>query len=77
MEFLKVGELKELLKDIPDDYDVTVVHEDFKRHIMRVTSVGILECDEEEHNAFCLYPGENRMINEETEFCKEVIFPKN
>jgi len=53
--FISVGELKNLIKDIPDDYDVCITDENIDDHIVKVNSIGILYCEEEEHKALCFY----------------------
>lgn len=55
IHYINVGELKNLIKDVPDDYDVCITDECLDFRIRRVTSVGILQCKEEEHKALCFY----------------------
>lgn len=53
--YINVGELKNLIKDIPDDYNVCITDENLDVHIAMVNSIGVLECEEEEHKALCFY----------------------
>lgn len=71
--FLTVGDLKEIIKDIPNDHVVAFVSSETKHHITHVTSVGHLTCESEEHDAlgFCC---ENHPIDKETGYTKEVYF---
>lgn len=71
--YLTVGDLKEIIKDIPDDHVVTIVSSETKNHITHVTSVGHLTCKYEAHDAlgFCC---EDHPIDEETDYTKEVYF---
>lgn len=76
--FISVGELKNLIKDIPDDYDVCITDEYLPYHIIMVNSVGILQCEEEEHKALCFYSSrdiDNHGIDKELpDFVEKVLF---
>lgn len=78
INYLKIGELKKLIKDLPDDYDVVMVSSDYDigRHIVKANSVGILECEYEEHKALGLCSEEYSTICDETEYCEKLLFPK-
>lgn len=79
MACINVGELKNLIKDVPDDYDVCLTDEyldDF--HIAKINSIGILECAEEEHKALCFYSSrdlDNHGIDKELpDFVEKVLW---
>jgi len=76
--FINVGELKNLIKDIPDDYDVCITDEYLDVHVAKVNSVGILQCEEEKHKALCFYSSrdiDNHGIDKELpDFIEKVLF---
>jgi hypothetical protein len=76
--YINVGELKNLIKDIPDDYDVCLTDEYLDIHIAKVNSIGILQCEEEDHKALCFYSSRdlnNHGIDKELpDFIEEVLF---
>lgn len=78
MAYINVGELKNLIKDIPDDYDVCLTDERLEFHIKRINSIGILECAEEEHKALCFYASrdlDNHGIDKELpDYIERVLF---
>lgn len=57
--YINVGELKNLIKDVPDDYDVCLTDEYLDVHVAKVNAIGILRCKEEEHKALCFYSSRN------------------
>lgn len=73
---LNVKQLKDILKNIPDDNEVCIVGEDQQYHIMYVTSMGLLSCEEEEHDVigFMATSNVNNNIYKETEYCNKLLY---
>lgn len=75
---INVGELKNLIKDIPDDYDVCLTDEFLDAHIRLVNSIGILQCEKEPHKALCFYSSrdlDNHGIDKELpDYIERVLF---
>lgn len=78
MAYINVGELKNLIKDIPDDYDVCLTDEYLDVHIAKINSIGILECKEEDHKALCFYSSrdlyKHAIDKELPDFVEEVLW---
>lgn len=64
---MKMKELKEIIKDLPDDLDVVIVNaEDCDRnHIGLVSSCGIIKCRFENNDAFALMSSSLRNVKDE------------
>jgi len=77
-QYISVGELKNLIKDIPDDYDVCITDEYLDVHVAKVNSIGILADESEEHKALCFYSSRdinNHAIDKELpDFIEKVLF---
>lgn len=76
---MTVKDLKELLNNVDDDFDVVIVNgigsDDYP--IMNVISAGILECKFEEHNALGFMSSVHQRIDDATSYVTEVIYDNN
>jgi hypothetical protein len=72
MKTLTVGELRQILNYIPDDVEVVIIDENIPTEVVRVTQIGYLVSDYEEHDAIGLAADPN--IKEITGLCRNYLF---
>ena len=70
---MTVGDLKKIIKDIPDETTVVMADDMLKYHISRVMCAGILKCEyEEPDTALCFTLGGIR--KEVPDFIEKVLY---
>ena len=72
MNTLTVGELKDILKDVSDDTEIVLVSEEIPTNVVRVTQVGYLISDYEDHDALGFASLSD--IKEVTGMCQNYLF---
>ena len=72
--FLKVSDLKKIISDIPENYYVTVTSSETSHHVTHVTSVGILQSENESPNECLSLCCDDHSIYEETDMCEKMLF---
>ena len=50
---INIKTLKEIIKDLPDDIEITFGNDDSRYHIQNVNKAELLHCDHEEHDCLC------------------------
>lgn len=74
MKYLTVGELKKLIENVDDNAEVTIAYPSARNNIVRVNSVGLLQCENEDDDAIGFMSDDNTSIKEETDYCIKELF---